>query len=102
MGAAAPPRAQPWEGPVRLVGIGRPTEVLNRRINERARWLWLTAHRLSDERRLERQYARPDSMVFPHGPYFKNGLTYGTAVNLPIPNDELNNPKFTACLDRLP
>jgi hypothetical protein len=79
-----------------------PVAAVNMLFNERARWLWLTAHRLSDERRLERQYLRPDSTVFPHGPYFKNGLTYGTAVNLPIPLDELNNPKFTACLDRLP
>jgi len=69
---------------------------------ERAHWLWLTAHRLSDERRLERQYARADSTVFPHGAYFKNGLLYGTAVNLPIPTDELNNPNFAACIDRLP
>jgi len=79
-----------------------PVAAVNMLFNERARWLWLTGHRLSDERRLERQYARPDSTVFPHGPYFKNGLTYGTAVNLPIPVDELNNPKFAACLDRLP
>jgi len=69
---------------------------------ERAHWLWLTAHRLSDERRLERQYARADSTVFPHGAYFKNGLLYGSAVNLPIPTDELNNPNFAACIDRLP
>jgi hypothetical protein len=79
-----------------------PVAAVNMLFNERARWLWLTAHRLSDERRLERQYGRADSTVFPHGPYFKNGLTYGTAVNLPIPVDELNNPNFAACLDRLP
>lgn len=34
------PGARPWEGPVRLIGISRPTEVLNRRIDERARWLF--------------------------------------------------------------
>jgi len=51
---------------------------------------------------LERQYLRADSTVFPHGLYFKNGLIYGTAVNLPIPTDELNNPNFAACIDRLP
>ena len=79
-----------------------PVAAVNMLFNERARWLWLTAHRLSDERRLERQYGRADSTVFPHGPYFKNGLTYGTAVNLPIPNDELNNPNFATCLNRLP
>ena len=79
-----------------------PVAAVNLLFNERARWLWLTAHRLSDERRLERQYGRADSTVFPHGAYFKSGLTYGTAVNLPVPVDELNNPNFAACLDRLP
>src|SRR3989441_329116 len=69
---------------------------------ERARWLWLTSHRLGDLRRLERQYGRPDNQVFPTGPYFKSGLQYGTAVNYPVPIDELNNPNFRQWLDRLP
>ena len=76
--------------------------------NERARWLWGTGHRLNDLRRLERAttirggYGRPDTLVFPHGPYFKNGLVYGTDVNLPLPLDEQNNPGVVGCLDRLP
>jgi len=78
------------------------TAGVNLLFSERARWLWLTSHRLSDLRRLERQYARPDNQVFPTGPYFKSGLQYGTAVNYPVPIDELNNPKFQQCLDRLP
>ncbi|HEY8921594.1 MAG TPA: tRNA (adenosine(37)-N6)-dimethylallyltransferase MiaA [Candidatus Limnocylindria bacterium] len=32
--------AKPWEGPISLVGISRPIEVLNRRIDERAQWLF--------------------------------------------------------------
>jgi tRNA dimethylallyltransferase len=36
----ADPQAGPWEGPVRLIGIGRPTDVLDRRIEDRARWLF--------------------------------------------------------------
>ncbi|MDP1859533.1 MAG: hypothetical protein Q8K82_12735 [Gemmatimonadaceae bacterium] len=68
---------------------------------ERALWLWLSAHRLSDMRRLVRQYARSATSVFPSGPYFKGG-TYGTDVNFPLPVSELNNPKFKGCLDRLP
>jgi tRNA dimethylallyltransferase len=40
LGTAIPPPAQPWEGPVRLIGLSRPVEVLNRRIDERARWLF--------------------------------------------------------------
>jgi len=76
---------------------------VNLLFNERARWLWLTAHRLGDLRRLERQYARPDSTVFPKGAYFKSNFpVYGTDVNLPVPVTERNNPNFTGCLDRLP
>ena len=76
--------------------------------NERARWLWLTAHRLNDLRRVVRAvglrggYGLPVNSVFPTGPYFKNGLTYGNDVNLPVPVTEQNNPHFKQCLDRLP
>jgi hypothetical protein len=76
---------------------------VNLLFNERARWLWLTAHRLGDLRRLIRQYGRPADTVFPTGAYFKsNPSTYGTDVNIPVPVTERNNPNFTACLDRLP
>jgi hypothetical protein len=88
-----------------MPAMGTPagaTDAVDSLFSERAHWLWLTAHRLSDMRRLERQYLRADTTVFPHGLYFKNGLVYGTAVNLPIPTDELNNPNFAACIDRLP
>jgi hypothetical protein len=70
---------------------------------ERARWLWLTAHRLGDLRRLIRQYGRAANSVFPTGAYFKsNPSVYGNDVNIPVPITEQNNPNFTACLDRLP
>jgi hypothetical protein len=75
---------------------------------ERARWLWLTAHRLGDMRRLVRPlaqggYGLAENTVFPTGPYFKvNFATYGTDVNFPIPITEKQNPNFTACLDRNP
>ena len=70
---------------------------------ERARWLWLTAHRLGDLRRLVRQYGRAANTVFPTGAYFKsNPSVYGPDVNIPVPITEQNNPNFTACLDRLP
>jgi len=75
---------------------------------ERARWLWLTAHRLGDLRRLVRPvlqggYGRLADSVFPTGPYFKvNFANYGTDVNFPVPITEKNNPNFTACLDRNP
>ncbi len=86
--------------PVNAVSAGGVVSLL---FNERARWLWLTAHRLSDLRRLIRQYGRPTESVFPTGPYFKVQFTqYGTDVNFPIPIDEQNNPNFTQCTDRLP
>lgn len=76
---------------------------VNLLFNERARWLWLTAHRLGDMRRLIRQYGRAANTVFPTGPYFKvNFATYGTDVNFPIPITEKQNPNFSACLDRNP
>jgi len=76
---------------------------VNLMFNERARWLWLTAHRLGDLRRLIRQYGRAANTVFPVGPYFKSNFpVYGPDVNIPVPITERNNPNFTACLDRLP
>lgn len=68
---------------------------------ERAFWLYGTAHRLGDLRRLIRQYGRSAESVFPTGTYFKGGA-YGTDVNLPIANDEVNSGQFTSCLDRNP
>ncbi|HYK09722.1 MAG TPA: hypothetical protein VEV39_02895 [Gemmatimonadales bacterium] len=76
--------------------------------SERAHWLWLTAHRLNDLRRLVRPlgtrggYGLAASSIWPTGAYFKNGLTYGGDYNYPVPQAEQNNPNFTQCLDRLP
>jgi hypothetical protein len=76
---------------------------VNLLFNERARWLWLTAHRLGDMRRLIRQYGRLANAVFPTGPYFKvNFANYGVDMNFPIPITEKQNPNFSACLDRNP
>jgi len=82
-----------------LPGTGNPVDNL---FAERARWLWLTAHRLSDLRRLIRQYGRATESVFPTGNYFKQGLVYATDVNFPVPIDEQNNPNFQQCTDRNP
>ena len=79
---------------------GTPEGQVDLLFRERAFWLFLTGHRLGDMRRLIRQYARPADTVFPSGIYFKGGLTYGEAVNLPLPATETNNPKVTGCLDR--
>jgi hypothetical protein len=66
---------------------------------ERAYWLWLTGHRLSDLRRLIRQYHRDQAQVFPTGttPY---DIPYGTDVTLPVPFEEINNPNYTTCTER--
>ncbi|PYO85876.1 MAG: hypothetical protein DMD68_02300 [Gemmatimonadetes bacterium] len=75
---------------------------------ERAFWMWMSAHRLGDMRRLARQYASyGDSVsnVFPIGPYqptTTKGGVYGPDVNFPVPFEETNNPNFTQCLDRNP
>lgn len=67
---------------------------------ERAFWMYLTAHRLGDLRRLIRQYGRTQAQVFPVGVTIF-GSQYGTDVNLPIPQSEQNNPDFSGqCLDR--
>jgi hypothetical protein len=62
---------------------------------ERAYWLFLTAHRVGDMRRLVRQYGRGAEAVFPTGAYSSNGRTsiYGTDTSFPIPVEEQNNPE---------
>jgi tRNA dimethylallyltransferase len=46
-GTAEPPAGRGWAGPIRLIGISRPTAILNRRIDQRAAWLF--ANGLLDE-----------------------------------------------------
>jgi hypothetical protein len=66
---------------------------------EKAFWTFARGQRLGDERRLVRQYGRPQDQVFPGGSFFKNGV-YGIDVNLPVTDSEKTNPKFTGCIDR--
>jgi starch-binding outer membrane protein, SusD/RagB family len=66
---------------------------------ERAFWLFGTAHRLGDLRRLVRQYDRDQAAVFPVGEYFKGG-NFGSEVTLPIPRSEANNPQSAGCISR--
>jgi hypothetical protein len=78
---------------------------------ERGQWLYLTAHRLPDLRRLSRStandgYGRDPETVFPTGAWFRGGV-YGPDTNFPIPIEELNNPQVpgpapNTCLDRNP
>lgn len=66
---------------------------------ERGFWMYLTAHRLGDMRRLVRQYGRAVESVYPTGPYFKGGA-YGTDVVLLPAQDETNNPNWAGCTDK--
>ena len=79
-----------------LTDPGTPAGRIDLMFRERAFWLWLTAHRLGDMRRLVRQYNRTADSVFPSGAYSQGG-TYGNDVSLPIPFEELNNPLAQEC-----
>ena len=68
---------------------------------ERAFWFYLTATRVGDLRRLQRQYGRAASAVWPTGAYFKGG-TYGNDVTLTPSFAERNNTAFAGCSDRNP
>jgi hypothetical protein len=83
-----------------LADPGTPAGRIDLMFRERVFWMYLTGHRLGDLRRLMRQYGRLEDVVFPTGLGLKG--TYGHDLNLPVPFDELNNPNFTACLDRNP
>jgi len=103
---AGQPRAKP--APLTLADVpATATGQQDLLFRERALALFLTNHRLGDMRRLIWQYSRPSETVFPTGPYQasnpdKSGTNYGTDVNLPIPQEESNNPAFkpAACTNR--
>jgi hypothetical protein len=67
---------------------------VNLTFRERAFWMYLTAHRLGDLRRLIRQYGRGAETVFPTGAYHKQGLVRSTQVNFIVPFQEENNTNF--------
>lgn len=68
---------------------------------ERAFWMFSTGHRLGDMRRMVRQYLFPADSVYPRGAYYKGGA-FGTALMLPVPFEEVNNPNFTQCTNQDP
>ncbi|HEU4995639.1 MAG TPA: hypothetical protein VFT29_12515 [Gemmatimonadaceae bacterium] len=72
---------------------------INLLFREKAFWTFTRGQRLGDMRRLIRYYGRPATSVFPEGVHYRGG-TYGTDVNLPVPQEEENNPKWRGCLDR--
>jgi hypothetical protein len=66
---------------------------------EKAFWTFSRGQRLGDLRRLIRQYGRTPETTFPVGVHYRGG-NYGSDVNLPVVQDEQNNPNFTQCTNR--
>jgi starch-binding outer membrane protein, SusD/RagB family len=101
-----PPAPSPAAITLATVGA-TPTAQQNFLFQERALSLFLTNHRIGDLRRLVYQYGRGAETVFPTGEYQasnpdKSGTPYGTDVNLPIPQEEANNPLFGgSCINRV-
>ncbi len=62
-------------------------------MSERAMWLWGTAHRIGDLRRMINYYGRTESQVYPSGAYHKGG-DHGPDVVFPVDFDEGNNTLF--------
>jgi hypothetical protein len=77
---------------------------------EKAFWTFSRGQRLGDLRRLIRYYGRTIDNTFPggvptnipgDGDHYRGGK-YGPDVNLPVPQEEENNPNFHGCIDRKP
>ena len=70
---------------------------------EKGFWTFGRGQRLSDLRRLIRQYGRTQENVFPTGKFSFGGVetgVYGTDVNFPVPDAELPNTNFKGFTDR--
>jgi starch-binding outer membrane protein, SusD/RagB family len=74
---------------------GTTTARVDLLFRERAFWLFGTAHRVGDLRRLIARYGRAADSVFPVGP------NYGTATSISFDATEEHvfNPKITGCID---
>ncbi|MDB4947653.1 MAG: RagB/SusD protein [Gemmatimonadetes bacterium] len=84
-----------------LVDPGTAAGRVSLLFQERALSLWLTSHRLGDERRLMRQYGYTEASAFP-STADSHGDPYGHDKNLPLFVDEANNPNFVGCTNRNP
>jgi hypothetical protein len=97
---ATPPRlgtVQPAAMPA-LTDPGTAGARVDLLFREKAFWTFSRGQRLGDMRRLIRDYGRTAANTYPEGTHYRGG-TYGTDVNLPVPQQEENNPNFqrTAC-----
>jgi hypothetical protein len=82
-----------------LTDPGTPEGRVDLLFREKAFWTFSRGQRLGDLRRLIRFYGRTPENTFPTGEHYRGG-TYGTDVNLPVPQEEFNNPNFTGCTNR--
>ena len=98
---ASPPKlseVQPAPLPA-LTDPGTADARVNLLFREKAFWTFSRGQRLGDLRRLIRQYGRTPDTTFPVGEHYRGGA-YGPDVNLPVPQDEQNNPNFVQCTNR--
>jgi hypothetical protein len=98
---AAPPKLSEVQ-PAAMAPLTDPGTAdgrLNLLFREKAFWTFSRGQRLGDLRRLIRQYGRTPANTFPEGEHYRGG-TYGPDVNLPVPQDEQNNPNFVQCTNR--
>jgi starch-binding outer membrane protein, SusD/RagB family len=84
-----------------LTDPGTPAARVSMLFQERAFWMYLTAHRLGDMRRLVRQYGRAVNTVYPIG-VSESNIPYGTDTQFQISELEQNNPNFRGCLNLNP
>lgn len=70
--------------------------------DERAYWLYFTANRQGDLRRLVRVYGLPQNQVYPTGPVAVEPFrSFGEDVNIPVPHtEEALNPNYKGCFNR--
>jgi hypothetical protein len=87
-----------------LADPGSATAREDLHFRERAFWLFGQGQRLSDLRRLVRQYNRQADALFPIGTYQgPGGGVYGNDVTLtPLLQLEVFNPNYTGCQNRDP
>lgn len=100
---AAPPKIGTFQ-PAPMAPLSPPanqTDAVSLFFREKAFWTFGRGQRLSDLRRLVRQYGRTQDQVFPSGQDYKGG-NYGSDVNFPVPDAERVNPQFSGCIDRNP
>lgn len=85
-----------------LTDPGSKSAQLKLLFRERAFWTFSRGQRLGDLRRMIALYGFTAAQVFPGegGINPRKAAAYGPDVNLPVPQAELNNSKYTGCIDR--